>query len=376
MPDDAAARDIGTTCSRTIREPEPATKGRDVDIRSQWVDFAKAAGILLVVYGHMARGVSLDVGGLGDWCATLDSVVYSFHMPLFFFLSGLFFSESFRKRGGWKLVLNKVDTIVYPYLLWSFLQGGIGVLLARYTNAPTTFASLLSIPWMPMAQFWFLYALFAMFVVCAALFALVPRMPLAAVVLVALVMRFLPGIHPGESIVSDITNQMVFFAAGIAFSFRGDAAFLGRGAMVATLAILFACGQYLFHAVMARNYTDRGAASLLLSLVSILFVVSASSYLSRWRLPRLAALGSASMAIYLMHILAGSGCRVVLKRVGVGSPFLQLALSTLAGVLLPLAAVWVIRRFRIPYAFSAPLSELPRRAGEIAVRALGRPRRS
>ena len=60
--------------------------------RNVWVDYAKAIGIILVVYGHVARGVfnaglPMDEGEF----VLVDSIIYSFHMPLFFFLSGLFF---------------------------------------------------------------------------------------------------------------------------------------------------------------------------------------------------------------------------------------------------------------------------------------------
>jgi len=57
-----------------------------------WVEYAKAIGIVLVVYGHSARGA--QAAGLfanEHLFAVVDSIIYSFHMPLFFFLSGLFF---------------------------------------------------------------------------------------------------------------------------------------------------------------------------------------------------------------------------------------------------------------------------------------------
>lgn len=78
--------------------------------RSEWVDAAKGLGILLVVYGHVARG--LVNGGVPmdrQWFATLDAAVYAFHMPLFFLLSGWFFVGSLTRRGratssprGWR----------------------------------------------------------------------------------------------------------------------------------------------------------------------------------------------------------------------------------------------------------------------------------
>lgn len=52
--------------------------------RIDWIDYAKAIGIFLVVVGHTYAGNALT-----NW-------IYSFHMPLFFFLSG----TMLRNRGG------------------------------------------------------------------------------------------------------------------------------------------------------------------------------------------------------------------------------------------------------------------------------------
>jgi len=58
--------------------------------RSGWVDYAKAIGIILVVYGHVARGLyNAGIAFPEPLYSLTDSVVYSFHMPLFFFLSGI-----------------------------------------------------------------------------------------------------------------------------------------------------------------------------------------------------------------------------------------------------------------------------------------------
>ncbi len=144
--------------------------------RNVWVDYAKAIGIILVVYGHVARGVfnaglPMDEGEF----VLVDSIIYSFHMPLFFFLSGLFFFDSLQKRGRGGLIINKVDTIVYPFIVWSLLQGLFEVVLSNYTNGQVTLTEVFSLLWMPRAQFWFLYALFLVFLVCTFLYAKADR---------------------------------------------------------------------------------------------------------------------------------------------------------------------------------------------------------
>ena len=48
--------------------------------RLQWVDTAKSLGLLLVIWGHLLYG--------GTW-GRVNRAIYSFHMPLYFVLSGL-----------------------------------------------------------------------------------------------------------------------------------------------------------------------------------------------------------------------------------------------------------------------------------------------
>lgn len=64
-------------------------ENRTMKERNVWVDYAKAIGIILVVYGHVARGVfnaglPMDEAGY----TLVDSIIYSFHMPLFSFCRG------------------------------------------------------------------------------------------------------------------------------------------------------------------------------------------------------------------------------------------------------------------------------------------------
>lgn len=74
--------------------------------RIQWIDKAKAIGIMLVIYGHLYPNF-------------ITSIIYEFHMPLFFFLSGLTlnlnhsFNTYFRK---------KVNSLLVPYFLYGIVR--------------------------------------------------------------------------------------------------------------------------------------------------------------------------------------------------------------------------------------------------------------
>lgn len=74
--------------------------------RIDWIDYAKAIGIFLVVVGHTYAGNALT-----NW-------IYSFHMPLFFFLSG----TMLRNRGGyWQYIVKRFKRMLIPYLLYSII---------------------------------------------------------------------------------------------------------------------------------------------------------------------------------------------------------------------------------------------------------------
>lgn len=77
--------------------------------RVSWIDVARGIGIFLVVYGHSLSAHSHRY------------LIYSFHMPLFFFLSGLVFSyrPEHTKRA---VFLKNVRGLLYPYFLFAVLS--------------------------------------------------------------------------------------------------------------------------------------------------------------------------------------------------------------------------------------------------------------
>jgi len=324
--------------------------------RNAWVDYAKAIGIILVVYGHVARGVfnaGLPMGE--DSYVLVDSIIYTFHMPLFFFLSGLFFFDSLMKRGAGGLVVNKVDTIVYPFIVWSLLQGSIEVLLANYTNGDLTFGKVFSLLWSPRAQFWFLYALFLVFVVCSLVYARADRRYFLPLLLGFAVLYVFEHDLEFGNFGRFVFGNAVFFALGVWFN-DIKAYFLARHAPLTCLfGALFVIGQYLFHITFGLNWEVGGLPVLALATVSIFFVTCLSMWLGRVRIEWLLFIGASSMTIYLMHILAGSGVRVILSHfLGIDSVPMHLVLGTLVGLLAPLVAQMIIKRYDLYFLLAPP----------------------
>ena len=74
-------------------------------IRILWLDNLKALGIFLVIFGHIIPD------------SYLKQYIYSFHVPLFFFVSGYLFDRS--KYNFWQFLRKKFATLIIPYLFFA-----------------------------------------------------------------------------------------------------------------------------------------------------------------------------------------------------------------------------------------------------------------
>lgn len=81
--------------------------------RIRYIDFAKGIGIILVVIGHMIPSWY----GVGLW-------IYSFHMPLFFLISGVLHYKKYSDTVNYNLsdvAISKAKSLLYPYAVFSLL---------------------------------------------------------------------------------------------------------------------------------------------------------------------------------------------------------------------------------------------------------------
>ncbi|MGQ8886994.1 acyltransferase family protein [Serratia sp. TSA_105.2] len=326
-------------------------------MREAWVDYAKGIGIILVVFGHVNRGLySAGIQLSGSYYQLTDSIIYSFHMPLFFFLSGLFFTQSLDKKGKTRFVISKIDTIVYPYVIWSLLQGMVEVLLSRYTNNPSNLGDVLSLFTHPRAQFWFLYALFMVFLLATLLYKKETYRYLLPVLIVISAGLYLYQDSLTKAFHFDyITRFFIFFLLGaLAIRYASFIANLGFGSLLASLAAFIAL-QWGFHGYAGLLYTDAGSFSLLLAVEAIFFIVCLSVLLAKTELLWLRRLGELSMVIYLMHILAASGLRIVLtKFMHISHWPTQAIAGTLFGLIAPVIAYMLIQRLHLNFLLERP----------------------
>src|SRR3984885_9435504 len=126
--------------------------------RMAWVDYLRGIAIILVVYRHALLGIERSNVYVPTALVNANMIFYSFRMPLFFILSGIFINGSIARTTTGPLIYTKLENLLYPYLLWSFIQVTLKIALRGSTNADRGFIDYTYILYQPrnMDQLWYL----------------------------------------------------------------------------------------------------------------------------------------------------------------------------------------------------------------------------
>jgi fucose 4-O-acetylase-like acetyltransferase len=145
--------------------------------RWPWVDYDKGISILLVGYGHCIgslNGYGIDLSSY-PFLNYINVFLYGFRMPLFFIISGMLVKRSLAKKGLKEYLVNRSNNILYPLLVWGFLQISLLIYLYGFTNLThkefidTKSYLYLIISPNRLGHFWYLNALFFIGAIYAAL---------------------------------------------------------------------------------------------------------------------------------------------------------------------------------------------------------------
>lgn len=317
-------------------------------------DIAKGIGIVLVVLGHALRGLE-NAGISVPYYESLDQVIYSFHMPLFFVISGYFISKSVAKKPASTLIKSKIHTLMYPYLVWMLIQGFIEFAMSSYTNGNVELWRVFVV-WLPRAHFWFLYILMffsAVYIVAAKFHSKSP------ILLFGLSLLLYFTHFDSDSnlyyLYLYIRENLIFFLLGALLPhFITKITQPQPAVSVMTSALLCVALQYIGLTVKPDFYPLTQMIDLLLALSTIALVFQLSSLLSQKGTPLWLKLGELSMPIYLAHIIFASGLRIVLVKLGIDDPSIHVLLGTLVGLVGPIALFYVSKTLRFNSLFNSP----------------------
>lgn len=118
--------------------------------RDPYVDFLKGISILAVVIGHSVSNV--------EKLSLLFNIIYSFHMPLLFFLSG-YLEEAAKVDKRKNMLTKRMKSLLIPYLSWTIVLYAIDLQMPFYTDVNKFFNHLFGFT---QSGLWFLPVLFGL----------------------------------------------------------------------------------------------------------------------------------------------------------------------------------------------------------------------
>ncbi|ROR80762.1 Uncharacterized membrane protein YcfT [Plantibacter flavus] len=301
--------------------------------RLAWVDAGKGLAISLVAMYHSASwliGTGFEIEG---WRA-VNEALSSLRMPLFFMLAGLFAGKWL--TASWSsLWRSKLSLFVWVFLVWEVI-GSVVFLLGTSVQGqaiaiPATIRELLLSPFAPRFELWFIWALAIFFVVAKLIRRVDWRVQLVLAGLCSA--AALSGWETANIGWSGSIKYFFFFLVGL---YLKDAVFrLSRTKVGPSLVSLMIA--WVGVSAVVAVYGLRWVPGLY--FVNCVLGVVTGVTVSRWlaRIPRLVAIGSNTLPVYLTHtplIIVMSCALALLARV---IPF-----SPLAPALPPALAVLAI----------------------------------
>ncbi len=341
--------------------------------RETWIDYARGIAIILVLYRHVFEGIK-GAGIPVENYSVIEHVnimFFSFRMPLFFIVSGIFVMGSLAKRGLQRFIGTKFKTILYPFFLWGTLQITLQLMLSNYVNSGRTAYSYLDLLYRPRAidQFWYLYALFnvsVLYVLLSSTFKLKPfaNICIGSLLFYISVSATQSGIDLGFA--GDIVHYYLFFAIGDLMSkFIRDKTkkkYFESWKLLFLLVIPFLASQYYFLVENLRfpgmkfEYVEfyEPLKFIPIALIGCAFVLMLSFVLQRSRLiPWLHVLGRHSLYIYVSHVMVLAAVRIFMTSVlGIYNVPLLFSFGVSLGLLIPVLVYKVACKLNMRWLFT------------------------
>jgi fucose 4-O-acetylase-like acetyltransferase len=292
--------------------------------RHNWIDYLKGIAIILVVYRHALIGIERTHTHIPEYLVNANMIFYSFRMPLFFVLSGLFISSSFAKRTFVKIASLKFETLIYPYFLWAFLQITFQILFGSFTNATRSFIDYSYIFYQPreLDQFWYLPALFNVTMIYLIIKSKIDP-PVWLQIIIGLIFYFLAMYVNKISILSDWMEFYIFFAIGDAtskFFFNKQVQQFLKSTWLLLLIIPFFVVVQIYYLSYSESFFQDNQWGRI-QFVGISLFGCISMVVLAFRLQNLNTMaflrivGYHSLYIYVMHVFVAALVRIVLMNV-------------------------------------------------------------
>jgi fucose 4-O-acetylase-like acetyltransferase len=334
-------------------------KDQQNNIPVDWVLIAKGLGISLVVLGHF------DPPSSPGYWTNIRDIVYSFHMPLFFILSGYLYTH--HKYSYSDLIKIKTRRLLFPFvsvaLVFFLIKFAANhfVPLQYPVNLQSIYSLLINPIHSYMPLLWFVHALFL-------IFAIYPLARLVTNDIFLLLLTIVANLFWENNLpfFSNMLHNVPFFIAGAIL--KNTPTLSIQALSPGVHYILFSISFFILTHTTRIFFINESNIDYILRFLLGIFGSSAIIIISKTILFQgnnitrklLSQIGYYSMSIYLFHTLFESSVRIgflhILK--GVDIPFEFVAFTAIiSGIVFPfLLEKYVLRQYSITRKYLLGLS--------------------
>ena len=313
--------------------------------KSDYIGYA----IICVVMGHVISSYH-ETGLYKDnhLFNFTHQFVYSFHMALFYIISGFLVASGKKRCTKGKRVLQILINYGIPYVVFSAVWVVAKLLMAGHTNSAVTIKDLTLILVFPISFMWFIYALMLMQVIQVFLHSdnkaekgLHLLAACGCYFLQPYLARVLTEFHFSDCIISDFLKNYVFFLLGVYVSEYAIKTMKNHRTIVLVLSgILLSTGNIAKYI----DFVSCRFFAFILAIAGSICVITLSIIIREER--ALEYIGKHSLPIYVLQGIAIAASRLMITRLHMNIVYgvVPLIICTITGCLLPLCAYWIITK--------------------------------
>lgn len=311
------------------------------------MNIARGIGIFLVVLGHSFPDAKFDNNAL---YAYIFKFVYSFHMPLFFMISGFFAYKVYRvitTQDYLEFIGKKFKRLMVPYFVISLIACPIKIYMNKYAARPinpgSMFVNIALKPLeIPIQYFWFIYTLFLIFL----LVPLFRKVPIKVMLLISLILNLVNVNITDLFYINGVIHYLFYFYLGLLFKEYYEKYEKCRWKSMAVICSLLLLIMLNFLSISGKTiyefYSLATAVLGIIAFVNISFLIKNYKSIEIFKI-----LGRYSYDIYLFSWFFQTGFRVIFFQMMKMNYTIVTLLMLLGGLLPVLLSKLLLKRVPI-----------------------------
>ena len=306
-----------------------------------YIIFLQTIGPIFVILGHSINGL--------PYHTVFNSIklfIYVFHMPLFFFISGLtfYYSNNEKKIKYFDYIKKKAVRLLIPYVFWNLLFLVPKYILSAFLNdkVQLSIAYVFKVFLYPRNNIcgttWFLVALFIMYAVAPLLLKIFQKKKILyyMLLLLAFVMSMF-YIDNRFLTIGDLSKDLVFFMLGLCIFSNKEKLLKIKNEMLLIIACLI---SFIFWVIYSNKITTAFLCTFILLLLLIIGLIGQK----KWKRNIISDNGLFIMIFHWFFILA---TRIVVYQILHFNYYITVLLMLTAGIVGPIISIKIIDKFKL-----------------------------